>query len=213
MMLRNVLVTSAAAFAFAAAMSLGPRAVLAQEVGVSSVASKPPLQVLAAKGNSFDGFFQQGDILQGGHCDYCDGPGCGCFYADSNGGTGSLKFGSTAPVSMAWNLQLYFAGSDEFDNGALGACWPALGFINTLTGANNRQVAYYDTTGWMCNTASFNQTYTGSYYVTGGYGLYSTTFGSGAVAVSIYSDYNAPVLNSQLQITGNLARSSAQPPG
>jgi hypothetical protein len=59
----------------------------------------------------------------------------------------------------------------------------------------------------MCDTADNNQTYTGSYYVIGGYAGYSTTSGSGSVSLSIYSWYNAPVLNSQMQMTGNISRS------
>ncbi|MGA2410503.1 MAG: hypothetical protein ABSG46_08975 [Candidatus Binataceae bacterium] len=209
MKLRKVLVASAAAFAFAAAIAARPCAAPAQEIGVSESSANPPLRLLSVKGNSFDGFFQQGELGVGGYCGYCDGPGCGCFFADSNGGTGSLKYDSTAPVSMSWSLGLYYAGSDQLDNGEYGSCQPASGFINTQTGANNRNVVYYYTTGAICDTGEFNQTYTGSYYVDGGYGGYSTTAGSGSVAVSIYSWENSPVLNSQLQLTGNIARAPA----
>jgi len=208
MIFRNGVVASAAALALAAVMSFGPRAALAQEPVVGDAASNnPPLRLLMAKGNSFDGFFAQGN-----YCDYCDSGGCGCFFADSNGGTGSLKFDSKATVSMAWNLELDYAGSNQFDNGELGACWPASGTINTLTGANNLQMVYFDTSGWMCNTGLFNQTYTGSYFVLGGEAGYSTTSGAGAVSLSVYTEHNAPVLNSQLQLSGNISRSAAVPP-
>src|ERR1700679_2027050 len=96
MKFRNVLVAGAAAFVGAALIGLNARPVWA-----GSSSSPPPLRALAAKGNSFDGFFQQGST----YCDYCDGPGCGCFFADSNGGTGSMKFDDRAPVSMGWTLE------------------------------------------------------------------------------------------------------------
>jgi hypothetical protein len=198
MMLRNVLVTGAAAFACATLIGLSAMPVSAQ--------SNPPLRALAAKGNSFDGFFQQGDV-----CDYCDGALCGCFFADSNSGTGSLKFDSRAPVSMAWNIELDYANNDQFDNGTLGSCWPASGMLSTYTGPMQRQVITYTTSGFMCNTYYFNQTYTGSYYIQAGNAGYSTTSGSGALSLSILSDYNAPELNSQLQMTGNISRSPQTP--
>ena len=109
MMFRKVLVAGAAAFVCAALIGLNPRPASAQ--------SNPPLRALSAKGNSFDGFFQQGNT-----CDYCDGALCGCFLADSNGGTGSLKFDSRAPVSMAWNIELDYANNDQYDNGTYGSC-------------------------------------------------------------------------------------------
>ena len=62
----------------------------------------------------------------------------------------------------------------------------------------------------MCDTGWFNETYTGSYFVAGGYNGYKTSSGAGSVSVSIYSWYNAPVLNSQLQMSGNVSRSSYQ---
>ncbi|HUN57601.1 MAG TPA: hypothetical protein VMU41_05765 [Candidatus Binataceae bacterium] len=198
MMLGKMVVTGAAAFVCAALIGLNPRPASAQ--------SNPPLRALAAKGNSFDGFFQHGTT-----CDYCDGPSCGCFLADSNGGTGTLKFDGRAAVSMAWNLELDYANDDQFDNATYGACWPASGMLNTYTGPKQRQVVTYTTSGFMCNTYFFNQTYTGSYYIQAGNAGYSTTFGSGALSLSILSDYNAPVLDSQLQLTGNISRSTQTP--
>jgi hypothetical protein len=198
MMLRNVLVASAAAFVCAALIGLNPRPASAQ--------SNPPLRALAAKGNSFDGFFQQGFT-----CDYCDGAGCGCFLADSNGGTGSLKFDGSAPVSMAWNIELDYANSDQYDNGISGSCWPASGMLSTFTGPKNRQVVTYTTSGFMCSTEFLNQTYTGSYFIQAGNAGYSTTSGSGALSLSILSEYDPTVLNSQLQLTGNISRSSQLP--
>jgi hypothetical protein len=198
MMFRKVLLAGAAAFICAALIGLNPRPASAQ--------SNPPLRRLAGKGNSFDGFFQQGNT-----CDYCDGALCGCFIADSNGGTGSLKFDSRAAVSMAWNIELDYANNDQYDNGTFGSCWPASGMLSTYTGPKQRQVVTYTTSGFMCNTYFFNQTYTGSYYVQAGNAGYSTTSGSGALSLSIFSDYNAPVLNSQLQLTGNLSRSPQLP--
>jgi hypothetical protein len=200
MKFRKVLVAGAAAFVGAALIGLNVQPVWAAS------SAPPPLRALAAKGNSFDGFFQQGAT----YCDYCDGPECGCFFADSNGGTGSMKFDDRAPVSMGWTLELDYANNDQFDNGTLGSCWPASGALTTFTGPMQRQAVYYQTSGFMCNTYYFNQTYTGSYYNVGGYAGYSTTAGSGALSLSIYSDYNAPVLNSQLQLTGSVSRSPKQ---
>jgi hypothetical protein len=200
MMLRNMLVTGAAAFVCAALIGSNVRPAWA-----GNPSSPAPLHALAVNGNSFDGFFQQGN-----YCNYCDGAGCGCFFADSHGGTGTLKFDGTAPVNMGWNVELDYANNDQYDNGTLGSCWPASGFVTTYTGPMQRQAAYYQTSGMMCNTYYFNQTYTGSYYVVGGYAGYSTTTGSGALNLSIYSEYNAPVLNSQIQMTGNISRSPKQ---
>jgi hypothetical protein len=196
MTLRNKLLTGAAALAWAASIGMGVPAAWGSS-------GQPGLFALAAKGNSFDGFFQQGDT----YCDYCDGPECGCFLADSNGGTGSLKFGQFGPTNMGWDIELDYANNDQYDNGNYGSCWPASGEIESFTGAKQRQTVYFDTTGMMCNTGYFNETYTGSYYVTGGYNGYSTTSGAGSVSLSIYSWYNSPVLNSQLQMTGNISRS------
>jgi hypothetical protein len=107
MALRSLLVTGAAAFAWAASIGLaGPAA-------WAGSPSQPPLRRLAAKGNSFDGFFQQGNL-----CDFCDGALCGCFLADSNGGTGSFKFDSAAPKSMGWSIELDYANNTQFNNGA-----------------------------------------------------------------------------------------------
>lgn len=198
MMFRNVLVAGAAAFVCAALIGLNPQ--------LASAQTNQKLRALAAKGNSFDGFFQQGNT-----CDYCDGALCGCFIADSNGGTGSLKYDSTAPVSMAWNIELDYANNDQYDNGTYGSCWPASGMLSTYTGPKQRQVVTYTTSGFMCNTYYFNQTYTGSYYVQTGNAGYSTASGSGALSLSIFSDYNAPVLNSQLQLTGSILRSTQFP--
>jgi hypothetical protein len=198
MMLRNVLATSAAAFVCAALIGVNPQPVRAQ--------SNPPLRALAAKGNSFDGFFQQGNT-----CDYCDGALCGCFFADSNGGTGTLKFDDRAPVSMAWNIELDYSYSDQYGNGTFGACWPASGMLSTYTGKMRRQLVTYTTSGFLCNTYYSNQTYTGSYIIQAGNAGYSTTSGSGALSLSIFSDYNAPVLNSQLKMSGNISRSPQSP--
>jgi hypothetical protein len=198
MTLRKLLLTGAAAFAWAASLGLGGSAAWAAS------SQSPPLRSLAMKGDSFDGFFQQGAT----YCDFCDGAECGCFFADSNGGTGSLKFDSAEPKNAGWSLELDYANNDQYDNGTFGSCWPASGEIETFTGTKQRQTVYYDTSGFMCDTGYFNQTYTGSYFVTGGYNGYSTTSGAGSVSLSIYSWYNAPVLNSQLQMTGNVSRSA-----
>jgi len=198
MTFRNMLMTGAAAFICAALIAVNTLPAWAQ--------SSPPLRRLAAKGNSFDGFFQQGNT-----CDYCDSAFCGCFLADSNGGTGTLKYDSGAQTSMAWNIELDYANDTQYNNGELGACWPASGYLATYTGPKQRQIVMYTTSGFMCNTYYFNQTYTGSYYVQAGNAGYSTTSGSGALSLSILSDYNAPVLNSQLQLTGNISRSSQLP--
>jgi hypothetical protein len=110
-------------------------------------------------------------------------PAANVFLADSNGGTGSLKFDSASPKNMGWSIELEYANNDQYDNGNYGSCWPASGLVETFTGTRQGQTVYYDTSGLMCDTGYFNQTYTGSYYVTGGYNGYSITSGAGSVSL------------------------------
>ena len=124
MKLRNLLLTGAAAFAWAASIgSWGTGGLGVQQPAALARIWRPKvihLMVFSSRGT---------------YCDYCDGPACGCFLADSNGGTGSMKFDSAGPKNMGWKIELDYANNDQFDNGNYGSCWPASGFIETFTGA------------------------------------------------------------------------------
>ncbi|HUN57600.1 MAG TPA: hypothetical protein VMU41_05760 [Candidatus Binataceae bacterium] len=192
-----------------AAMISGGRPALAQSSKPSILASAPPTYLIAARGFSVDGSFN--NTLSG--CSFCTNLSyCGCFTTDAdNGGSGFFQFSNSAQTPLTWTIELDYnsdPANEILTTDSDAICIPTSGF-GTGSELSGRKVNTFDfeTTGLICDTANNFGTFTGSYIMDGGTGNYSNATGSGSLTIGIAANESETGLfENQIQFTGNLAQ-------
>jgi hypothetical protein len=114
---------------------------------------------------------------------------------------------------MTWNQEIDYTTYSELPSGSLwNACYPASGQGQmTDIGGSASNSLQYATTGQLCVTPDGqNQTYTGSYIVLSGTGLYAGYQGSGTIGDAIYGRLPSEVV-SQIQYNGNFVPAAPSP--
>jgi len=166
---------------------------------------------MEALGTSIDGYWATDtaswDWMYTNGCSFCTGdPSCNCFYSDSTGGSGLFQVNAINQyTTMVWTQELdYTTYSAILSGSPPDACYAASGEgqMEDIQGSTANSLQY-STTGLLCVTPDGqNQTYTGSYVITGGTGLYENYQGSGNIGHAIYGRLPSQVI-SQIQYTGN----------
>ncbi|MGA2408974.1 MAG: hypothetical protein ABSG46_01115, partial [Candidatus Binataceae bacterium] len=176
----------------------------------------PSSSSVLARGTSVDGAWET-DTYSGwwtNNCTYCtDDTGCECFLSDSDGGSGIFQINLNQYTTMNWWMEIDYLSSAQAPSGASwNYCYPASGEGAALDiGGNSANSLDYDTTGRVCSTAdSNNLTYTGSFVVTGGTGVYANYQGTGTIGQAIYGRLPREVVN-QIQFNGNISNEAPTP--
>lgn len=209
MKISSQVLAAAAALALMAIVSAGGQPALANSSKPGVLAKAPPTYLIGANGSSVNGFWS--DPGEGAvECSYCDDSEyCGCFEADSSGGGGgSFQMNGAANSPMGWIVELdYTEGSNDLPTAEWGSvCVAASGFGEVVEGTGKNENAFvFETTGLICDTASGNDTYTGSYVLDGGEKAYSNATGSGVLNAGML-DGAGPNYVNQIQFTGNLGQ-------
>ncbi|HTT75275.1 MAG TPA: hypothetical protein VMF50_04760 [Candidatus Binataceae bacterium] len=197
-------------------MVVGVKPVIAKvKADDSSVA---PSSSTLARGTSVDGYWSDdayswnGWITNG--CNFCTGdPSCQCFYSDSTNGSGIFQVNINQYTTMIWSQELDYSTYGLTTSGSLwNACYPASGEgeIDDIGGSAANTLTYA-TTGQLCVTPDGqNQTYTGSYIIDGGTGLYPDYQGAGTIGDAIYGRLPSEVV-SQIQFNGNIVPPAPSP--
>ena len=204
----------ALALASAAVFGWGISPALAQSTlkSTPTPSTADPSYALTLRGNVGDSYYEAG-----GDCNYCDVDGCVCLYADSGTST-TWKWNNHNYLSATYEVELDYLNV-ALDSGAESYCDPAIGEI-FVTGTFGNEL-YAETTGMLCGNAGLSEasTYTGSYVIVGGTGVYGDASGSGGVSLGVDSDAtdlavtstSQPAINGQFQMTGNISLSTLVP--
>ena len=180
----------------------------------SSVA---PSASLLARGTSVDGSWRTDTGWSWwwtNNCSFCTyDTDCQCFYSDSTGGSGIFQININQYTTMNWRMEIDYTNWAQTPSGAdWNYCYPASGEgMATDIGGNSTNYLDYDTTGQVCSTPdSSNLTYTGSFIITGGGGIYANYQGAGTIGQGIYGRLPSEVV-SQVQFNGNLSKAVPTP--
>jgi hypothetical protein len=178
---------------------------------------KPSASVLA-RGTSVDGYWDT-DTESGwwwwNGCSFCtDSTACQCFYSGSaDGGSGIFQVNINQYTTMTWGMELDYTNWAATPSGAnWNYCYPSSGegWAGDI-GGNSSNYLDYDTTGQICTTPwGSNFTYTGSFIITGGGGLYAGYQGTGTIGQGIYGRLPSEVI-SQVQFNGNISQEVLPP--
>ena len=186
----------------------GVQSALAKKGGGSDTVS--PSYSLLARGTSIDGYWDT-DVGSGwwwwNGCSYCtDDTSCQCFYSDGDGGSGIFQININQYTTMNWAMELDYTNyAAELSGSPWQPCYPASGEgWATDIGGSSANFLDYSTTGQLCVTPDgWNQTYTGSWIVTDGGGLYADYQGAGTIGQGIYGRLPSEVV-SQVQFNGQI---------
>jgi hypothetical protein len=205
MKVRSKVVAGTIAAALAAMMSNGRPALASSAPSV--LAAAPPTYLISARGLSLDGTFDN----TGESCSFCTSGTCGCFFSDaSNGGGGFFQFSNSAQTPLTWTIEIdydYDPANEIATTDEDSLCIPASGFgEGTQLAGRNVNAFEFETTGIICNTATGNGTFTGSYILDGGSGNYSNATGSGSLTIGGYYNESQVDFVNQVQFTGNLGQ-------
>lgn len=177
-----------------------------------------PSSSTLARGTSVDGYWATDtaswDWMYTNGCSYCLGdPSCQCFYSDSTNGSGIFQVNINQYTTMTWSQEIDYTTYAALLSGSpWNACYPASGAgqMEDIGGSPSNSLQY-DTTGLLCVTPDGqNQTYTGSYIITSGSGLYEGYQGSGTIGDGIYGRLPSDVI-SQIQYNGNFVLGAPSP--
>lgn len=202
--------TIAASFVLAAA-SAQP-ALAKKKADTNEVA---PAYSLLARGTSIDGSWAT-DVATWSwwgpsytnNCSFCtDDSSCQCFFSDdSNGGSGIFQVNINQYTTMDWAMELdYTTYASMYSGNPWQPCYPASGAgSETNIGGSSANFLDYSTTGQLCVTPDGNnQTYTGSWIITDGGGLYADYQGAGTIGQGIYGRLPSEV-TSQVEFNGQI---------
>jgi hypothetical protein len=210
MKIRLKVIASAAALALTAMAAAGGQPASAKTSKPSVLAKAPPTYLIGANGSSIDGFWSDpgnGSV----ECFSCDDfDYCGCFTADSNsGGGGSFQMNGAKNAPMAWAVEIDYVDSPSNylpTAESSSVCNAASGFGVVVEGTGRKENSFlFETTGLVCDTASLNDTYTGSYVLEDGVNAYSNATGSGVLNLGMLNGAGPNYVN-QIQFTGNLGQ-------
>ncbi|MGA2410506.1 MAG: hypothetical protein ABSG46_08990 [Candidatus Binataceae bacterium] len=150
-------------------------------------------------------------------CQLCDTDGCACLYGES-GSSSVWKWNNNTYSNSSYVFELDYL-DEELDSGTGNSCDPAIGEIEVTGVAGN--TLYAETTGLLCQTSGDSDyaTFTGSYVIIAGLGLYAAASGSGSVSLGIDSAATtfeaatnngvSPSIYGQFQMTGNISLTTA----
>jgi len=180
-----------------------------------------PSSSMLARGSSVDGYWEtdteswwwsaaaaSSSFTNG--CSYClNDSDCECFYADGDGGNGIFQVNINQYTTMNWSIELDYVNTSCTDGGAGQPCCPASGTGEAINlSGNTTNTLSYSTTGQICNTATGdNSTYTGSFIITAGTGLYLNYQGAGTIGLGLYGNDDSGV-NNQIEFNGNISKNT-----
>jgi len=205
------------ALASAAVFGWGMSPVLAQSPPTASASSTTGQSyALTLRGNANVLNYGSEPIEDSGDCTYCNTDGCACLFA-SGGNSTVWKWDGNAFSKVSFTLELDYL-DQELDSGTGNNCDPAIGVIE-VDGTYAPNAVDFETTGMLCDNADFGSTFTGSYVIVGGDGLYAAASGSGGVSFGVNqqsAEFEAvanasPTVYGQLQITGNISLTTQVP--
>ena len=177
-----------------------------------------PSYSMLARGTSVDGYWTTDFPTWGWNywngCSFCTNDvSCQCFSADSNAGSGIFQVNINQYTTMNWSTEIDYTNDAATPSGSnWDYCFPASGEGEaTDIGGSSANYLDYSTTGQLCETPwGPNQTYTGSFIITGGGGLYANYQGAGTIGHGIYGRLPNEVV-SQIQFNGNIGPAAPSP--
>lgn len=168
---------------------------------------------LSLRGNATDLSYGSG-----AECNFCspDNQGsCACVFFEN--GSQTFWQWSTNPFTViGYEIEVDYYPDSGIDNGTEGFCSPATGGIS-VDGTFSPNAVFAETTGMLCDVVD-GSTYSGSYLIDGGTGIYGSASGSGALSFGLettsfepngITTADPPPVDGQLQMTGNLSLSTA----
>ena len=168
---------------------------------------------LSLRGNATDLSYGSG-----AECNYCslDNQGsCACIFFES--GSQTFWQWSTNPFTViGYEIEVDYYLDAGVDNGTEGFCSPATGGI-AVDGTFSPNGLFAETTGMLCDVVD-GSTYSGSYIIEEGTGIYGSASGSGALSFGLGTNSfddsgvtktDQPPVDGQLQMTGNISLGTA----
>jgi hypothetical protein len=198
-------------------VTAGVKPVMAKVKAIQANDLAPSASTLA-RGTSVDGYWATDtaswDWWWTNGCNYCTNDmSCQCFYSDATNGSGIFQVNINQYTTMFWTQEIDFTTDAAVPSGSnWNACYPASGEGQMEDiGGSPANTIQYATTGQLCVTPDGqNQTYTGSYVILSGSGLYADYQGSGTIGHAIYGRLPSEVV-SQIQYNGNIVPAAPSP--